>query len=504
MQETRSDEGTSLQYGVLRLCSGADRGHHGVEFWCNLRQPFARLGGKEQFLQRQHFTVAHRDPTRLLVKLEHPLLCCWHLVLHAPQSGQPFSARQLWWQETSSLLRQHEDLDTPVFIYVDANAGPGEPDGRSVLQPGFRTSSGTPLLRAFIDEIDLFVPIASPVHEGTVHTWSSPNEGDFTIDFVLIPHSWAHRCTKSQVLDDFDFGNTTADHSAVAIELSWHSTQAARRSPASHGPRFDRALIGTHLRDRLPLAQVAAWEEDAGTHLSGVNQHFLQHLNQKCAKPRRGPKKPYISKAIWDLRAAKLGFRAELKHCRGLLRRETLARIFGAWRRPLRHDLEQSFSFGTTLRLGTLKNLAAFRRNCRQLKALISQHKMLELQDVVNSFTSTTAASEIQQRLKPFMGPSNKTQQGLAPLPMIKDVRGRPCTSAQAAVARWVQFFSEMVQESPWKTSDNYGFRIFAVSANGPLTFPSPKFLLFASWKEHADKQRLGKLLALIRSPQSC
>ena len=78
------------------------------------------------------------------------------------------------------------------------------------------------------------------------------------------------------------------------------------------------------------------------------------------------------------------------------------------------------------------------------MRFAIIHHKQIELERVVESFTSATAASEIQQRLKPFMGPSSKTQQGLAPLPMIKNDQGRPCTTGLAAIERWIQFFSEM------------------------------------------------------------
>ena len=80
LQETRSEEGASLQHGVFRMSSGCSQGQGGVELWCNLHQPFAIIEGKEVCLQRKHFCVAHRDPRRLLVRIQHDLLEAWILV----------------------------------------------------------------------------------------------------------------------------------------------------------------------------------------------------------------------------------------------------------------------------------------------------------------------------------------------------------------------------------------------------------------------------------------
>ena len=47
LQETRSEEGASLQHGVFRMSSGCSQGQGGVELWCNLHQPFASLRAKK-------------------------------------------------------------------------------------------------------------------------------------------------------------------------------------------------------------------------------------------------------------------------------------------------------------------------------------------------------------------------------------------------------------------------------------------------------------------------
>lgn len=161
-------------------------------------------------------------------------------------------------------------------------------------------------------------------------------------------------------------------------------------------------------------------------------------------RPRRGPQRPYIDDEIWTLRQRKLDHKGHLKHIRHLLRRETLARVFACWREPQFRAQEQSFCFGTTLRVGILKHGLAFRRLAAQLKDQIQANKSASLQAVIGQFSSATAASEIQQKLRPFMGSSQKLRQGLAPLPLIKDAQGKPCVSHTAALQRWIEFFSEM------------------------------------------------------------
>ena len=144
------------------------------------------------------------------------------------------------------------------------------------------------------------------------------------------------------------------------------------------------------------------------------------------------------------IRCTKLHHKKALKHIRHLLRREAIARTFAAWKHPSTWDGQASFRFGSTLLSGAIKHGFGYRVNAQALRLSIMTNKKAALQNLVNEFTQSTAASEIQHRLRPFMGPSNKLRQGLAPLPIIKDAAGKPCTSHQAALDRWITFFSDM------------------------------------------------------------
>ena len=444
VQETRAEAGSSVKHGILRLSSGAANGVGGVELWCNLAQPIATSNGKQICLAKNHFTVVCHDSRRLLVHVLHEVFEAWILVGYAPHSGHSMRDREQWWKSTQDIVNAYVDDQTPLFVCIDANAGPGEADGKHVLLPGFRTSSGSPLLQDFLRNMRLCAPITSAFHEGSTCTWTSPTQEEFTIDYVLLPEHWLERCASSCILEDFDLGNKTIDHAVHAVELKWQQQCTTAKSSGRPPASFERNNIQSNLPASFRPFPVASWQTDVEQHLAGINTQFLDQIAKHCPKPRRGPQRPYIDEEIWKLRKRKLDHKAQLKCIRQLLRRETLARLFAGWKRPHSWAQEQSFCFGTTLRIGILKHGLGFRRLAAKLKEQIHQNKRSSLQAVIGQFSSATAASEIQQKLRPFMGSSHKLKQGLAPLPLIKDAQGRPCASHAASLQRWIEFFSEM------------------------------------------------------------
>jgi len=462
VQETRASAGSSLKGGVLRLSSGADQGQGGVELWCNLAQPIATGQGKSLYLERKHFTVVCNDSRRLLVRVLHDSFEAWFFVGYAPHSGYSMQERETWWKTTQDILTNFVEDQIPLFVCIDANAGPGEADGSHVLMSGFRTSSGTALLRDFLNDMQLCAPITSRVHEGTTCTWTSPAQEEFTIDYVLIPTSWLECCASSCVLAEFDLGNKVIDHAVHAIELKWKRTCSTTSSTSLSKGDFDRNRIRLCLPKNFIPATVAPWNTDVESHLIGINDHLHGQLRRHCPRLKKGPQRPYIDAEIWRRRQLKLDHKAQLRNIRHLLRRETLARIFAAWKGPTTWQQDQSFCFGTTLRIGILKHGLGFRRQAAVLKDQIYQNKNVALQEVLSQFHSNTAASEIQQQLRPFMGTSSKLKQGMAPLPLVKDAHGKPCTSHTASLHRWIEFFSEMeggervdeiTQRKLWRTN---------------------------------------------------
>ena len=447
-QETRGQAGASLVDHVFRLCAGSKGGQHGVELWCNLKQPYCQVHGKSQFFRKNDFVVLHADPQRLLVKVDAKWITLWVFVLHAPHSGFPAHQREAWWNDTTSLLSELHVPADQLFVCADANAAPGVPDGQHVFQEGFETTSSTPFLRNFLETFELCLPATSLIHEGPRETWMQPNGLlAHQIDFVMVPTRLAADCTFSSLLENFDLANQAEDHTATAVELRWSqiSSRPTKATTFSTKPSFAREEINkSNLKIGMRALSTSAWTCDVETHTGHMNNQLHHLLHRACAITKGAPKRPYVSEAAWALRRQKLQHRKELKTARALLRRETLARIFAAWRAPSAQLLEMSFVFGSSLRCGLLKHYIGFKRFAAALQRDLVGEKARHLKETLDTFSEGTAASEIQHKLKGFLGSSNKLRQGLAPLPTLRNTNNLPCSSSAEILSRWIQFFADM------------------------------------------------------------
>lgn len=290
VQETRAAAGSSLQGGVLRLSSGADKGHGGVELWCNLAQPIAIHQGKGICLARNHFTVVCHDSRRLLVRIQHDIFEAWILVLvgYAPHSGYSMQERTHWWRTTQEMTAGFVEEQTPLFVCIGANTGPGEANGKHIFLPGFRTSSGSTLLKDFLADLQLCAPITSSIHVGSTCTWTSPLQEEFTIDYVLIPESWTARCSRSCIIEDFDVGSKVIDHAVHAVELNWQETRSISPSTGPPPLGFDRNCIQRQMPAAFTPFLMSPWSTDVEQHLCGSNDHLHAQLRNHCPRPRQG------------------------------------------------------------------------------------------------------------------------------------------------------------------------------------------------------------------------
>ena len=453
VQEARTKEGTIHKGNILRLCSGPDGKFLGVELWCNLAQPFAFLHGRPQFLKSTDFQVLHRDPRCLLVSVRHSLWEAYILVGHAPHSGTPLAHRALWWNALHAILLTCKP-ETPIVALLDANAGPGECDFTHVLGPGFAHTSGTPLLRNFLDTFGLCLPSTSALHTGPRHTWTAPDGDSFhCIDFVAVPHSWLPWCQWSQSLEDFDLNVTHEDHLPVGLEIGWTSSVTCKTERSTNAvPAFDRGSIGkVDLTSMLSQNGGFAWNTDIEQHVDGLNHIFISALKQHCPKPPQAPKKPFIDQVSWQLRHRKLRLRKVVRQVSQRLDHETLSRVFSSWKaahggvgteaEPL---LEASFHYGTMLRCSGLRVVAQLWITCRRLKKQLQTSKKQVLANRIEGLQALTSASDILRTLRPFVGSSNAKNKGPRPLPFVRDADGYPCASHDESVDRWIDFFMQM------------------------------------------------------------
>lgn len=445
LQETRSEQGLSHNGNILRFCSGHQGGHYGIEIWIDLEVPYAHLpGGKGLYFQRQHFTIVHQDPRRLLLRCDAGDWSFWLLALHAPHSGYAATYRTDWWTETIDIVDQRYDGDV-IFLAGDANAEPGPADYRIVCREGFPSSANTEAFRQLLQHFDLHLPATGAAHTGENGTWTNfSGTQSHCIDHIAIPGNWALRCTHSCVVDDFDLGNTHEDHSLVAVQLQWQdSVWTMTRSSAKRRlsvPQKRTIDLQQAVGDFIPLP----WEADIERQAQHAAQHLRQALGDEGSAENYG-KKPYVSHEIWRLRQQKLAHRKKLKEQRQHCKHQLLLKCFRAWKtRQEDEHADLIFNYGTTCICRNLHTLVLYKRASKKLRFKLTTAKQTQLTATLDNLDSSMPASSVLRALRSFTGPTNPKKLKKANLPIVSDEQGMVCGLPNDALAVWVRYFQDM------------------------------------------------------------
>ena len=326
LQETRTDERSSFNGQTYRIASGSDLGQLGVELWANLKQPFIQ-GDSPQCFKRSDFVVVPRSARHLLVHVLNEHIDLWLLCAHAPHSGASQSDREHWWHHLSQLVHSH-DTHSNVLVMIDANARTGPQDNEHIFDLADCANANTHLLRDFLQTHRLCVPSTLTLHQGTNTTWIHPaDDTEHRIDYVLLPCTWISCCTQSCSLDALDFGHL-GDHRAMAVEIQWKDTTRIHHRQG-HKHKFDRNKIHTgDLDAHFGSYQPLSWTTNIEEQVQHFNQFLQVTLSSQCPKPKRGPKKSFISDEAWKLRAYKLRHQRQLKNIQRQSRNENAASHF--------------------------------------------------------------------------------------------------------------------------------------------------------------------------------
>ena len=447
IQEARTDQGVACSQNILRISSGNQDKQLGVELWIDLEMPVGHdHKGRPFHLHRGEVQVVHADARRLLVRLDNPVWTAWFLVLHAPHSGHPLSHREEWWHTTHELILQHHDGD-PLFVMMDANAPPGEEDGRIVFDGTFATAKNTTFLRQFLQAHCLCLPATSTTcHQGDTGTWLDlAGEHWHCIDHIAVPQDWMPACKFSKVLDDYDLATSIEDHRAVALQLQWSDTHE-ELVPGTRPKKSRRTdFKDERVTEALCQFRPAPWHTDIEQHM----EQFNHALHQTIARPNPGQdslevaKKPYITEEVWAMRKEKLGHRATLKLLNKRISREVMSRCFYAWSAKGRRSTEED-SYLVSLQCWRLKHWIAFKRKAQQMRVRLIQAKQLHLSATLSSMDSKTPASDIIRSLKQYIGPTNPKKIKQKTIPMVQNENGQPCVYPAEALGVWINYFMQM------------------------------------------------------------
>lgn len=444
LQETRTDPGSSFQHQVLRIAGGCDRGQLGMELWINLAQPFAWQGRTPLFFQRHDFVVVDANPRRLLVHALNAHIDLWLLVAHAPHSGADQTLREDWWRSMTELTQAHVSRNN-LIVMIDANATSGHCDGQHIFDQDDAPSANTPLLREFMETLDLFAPATTQIHSGDHFTWTSPLDDSLhRIDFVLLPRSWSPWCTWSEGLESLDFGHL-GDHRATAVAVNWTASTVVN-APDRHRMTHQREDIKfENLHSVIEQYQPCGWHTDIERQVDHLNDFLLHSLHEQCPPRTQGPKKTHITPDIWQLRLHKIRLQRRHRDQQRRSRQELLAQVFQSWRRghgDPQDDLH--YNYKTSILTSKLKVGVELRQVAHKLRSRLQRARQMAVYSSIESLQPDCAASQILHTLKPIIGTTNPKLRKSSPLPQVLDAAGHVCTTPEALRDRWLEFFSIM------------------------------------------------------------
>ena len=450
IQEARTPSSHTFVDKVIRLTSGSHGKQFGVELWINTSQPYGWCGNKALYFQREHFQVVYKDPRALLVHAVCPYLDAWFLVGHAPHSGIDAEERMTWWAHFTA-LGAGRTSGARLFVMVDANAAPGEEDGKAVLRAGLPKSLNTPLWREFLQECHLGLPCTGAAHEGDIMTWISPDgSSQHCLDYVAVDLAFMDSCTFSSTVEAFDLGHAQWDHTTTAVQLIWKGNHSLQEKSREHKPVFDPQKIdGDKIEEILKDYQVPAWNTDIETHVEGFNAHVLQGLHHSCPRGSDQPKKPFFDAQLWDLRKSKLRRRRQLKDIEKRIRDETKVVFFQQWKQSRQGSSDPPistafFEYTTSLLCHKLRAWGALRAETRHLRLRLRSAKQRHIQDCFESMEAGASASTILHKLRPITGPSNLKKLKMAALPYLQKEDGSHCLDPHEAREEWIHFFQQM------------------------------------------------------------
>ena len=297
-------------------------------------------------------------------------------------------------------------------------------------------------------ERELCLPSTFDRHVGPHHTWTHPaGDLDCRIDHVAIPQDLRSACVFSTLVETFDTGHVTIDHTMVGIQLQWDSVVHTRLAAVASKVGYDRsAICPKSLHPAMCQYSAPSWSQDVESHVDQFNMFVQNALSHAHPCARRGPKKPYIDEKIWALRNRKLQSKRNLKIIAFRLRLEFMFKVWKAWKdEPMSPEkIESNSQYQATLACGLVKSIAQFRAIAITLRKKLCRAKAHALQKRLEKMTPEASAGKILQAVHKFHGPTNPKKIKRRPFPLLKKQDGTLCKNNQEIQDRWAEFFCNM------------------------------------------------------------
>ena len=214
IQEARTAEGSLRTGPFLRFCSGAVKGHFGVELWFHLDHKLWNFGSSDSAaicFEANCCTVLVQDPRRLGVLFRKGSCQIVFFALHAPHRGKSSQEIAQWWADTEDILFRSSngkllvagaDCNARVESEYVSSCGSEEQD-----QPG-------DLLHSCLHKCGLWAPATfADVQSGPTWTFVQRRNGATTRpDFVFLPLAWRASLIQAWTSPEIVAANMVIDH----------------------------------------------------------------------------------------------------------------------------------------------------------------------------------------------------------------------------------------------------------------------------------------------------
>lgn len=337
LQETRCGLSGHSLFGSFHVLSASatPRGHGGLQLWI---AKDITIGDSALHISHDHLRIVHADDRRLLVRLHHPQIALFFLVLHAPCSDDEREISQ-WWATTNAAIPNSCKSWTWVTL-CDANGRVGSVPSRAISSVGADDENMRGA--AFHDWLvlhNLFLPQTfDSLHHGTYVTWTHAEGTQARLDYIGLSDNVDHSCVQTWISDEIDLSIARPDHSCVCADV-WLALSRRRKCETDAVVAEDTVGLPT-------------WQCDVHTHAAKLQQHFKRQLQPPVQKVCR--KQHLSSDTLVLIARKKRAFRA-VRHAQADARLQRLRICFAAWHSTQSEDFCQDSTFKADLRLAIVR-----------------------------------------------------------------------------------------------------------------------------------------------------
>ena len=427
LQETRTHVGQYKSDHYTIFSSGRAGNHDersGCELWLHRTLPLlTRDDGSKLTLADCTCVVAHADPRRLFVKVEHDHFQITAVVLHAPCLGKatgdataPIEVIRAWWVETETIWQQvvHTEM---ICVFIDANATLASATIEFFQQHhADATTAQSSIFEDFLCDHQLYVPATfAALHSGPSFTWTHSSGKRMRLDYVLLSEKLFAMVDHSATWVSYDGTFTHEDHIPAVIHLNgWiHVVPPVTKHQWDEFALLDPGRCAA-FQDALATLPIPPCEVSVDTHCALYERQVLQLAKQFFTRKPGVRRRPTLSRHTLDT----IAFKRHILDCGR------------AWALMTHPDFKEELKIVE-----------------RQVRRMVTEDLQIMFDQILVHLQEAGQLSDHKQMFRMLTrlgGRRHKTKLPAKPLPMLKTPQGEAVTSFAQQQQLWMDQFAKV------------------------------------------------------------